>query len=122
METFTWAEEFYSISPKALDFIRRVLPLPNKQLINSQFTKSRRILSDTLQDSDRIGELIALLEKLRLANLFSDRTIILAVDAVAFRLNVTITEQLEVCGLKNLKPLDDSDLFTEFLKDPLDFA
>jgi hypothetical protein len=62
------------------------------------------------------------LEKWRPANLFDDRTIILAVDVVAFRPNVTVTEEGEVRGLKNLKRLDESDLFTEFLKDPPDFA
>jgi hypothetical protein len=121
METLAWAEQLHDISPKALDFIRRVLPLPSEQLMNSKFTKSRGILSDALQDSDRIGALIALLEKSRRANLFDDQTIILAVDAVAFRPNVTITEEGKVRGLRNLKRLDDSDRFTEFLKDPLDF-
>jgi hypothetical protein len=53
---------------------------------------------------------------------FDDRTMILVVDAVAFRPNIAITEEGDVRGLKNLKRLDDPDLLTEFLKDPPDFA
>jgi hypothetical protein len=122
VETLAWAEELHNIWPKALDFLCRVLPLPSEQLLRSKFTKGHRILSDALQDSDRIGELISLLEKSRPANLFNHRTIILAFDIVAFRPNVTITEEGEVRGLKNLKRLDDPDLFTEFLRHPPDFA
>jgi hypothetical protein len=44
------------------------------------------------------------------------------VDVVAFWPKVTITEVGEVHGLTNLKRLDDPELFTEFLKDPRDFA
>jgi hypothetical protein len=54
-------------------------------------------------------------ETSRPANLFDDRTIILAVDVVASRPNVTITEEGDVRCLKNLMPLDDPDLTTEFL-------
>jgi hypothetical protein len=105
-----------------LDLIRRALIILSERLINSKFTESRRILLDALQDSDRIGELMALWEKSRPANLFDHRIIILAVDAVALRSNITITEGGEVRGLKNLKRLDDPDLFTRFLKGPPAFA
>jgi hypothetical protein len=40
----------------------------------------------------------------------------------ALRPNVTIAEEGEVHGLKNLKRLDGPDLFTEVMKDPLAFA
>jgi hypothetical protein len=45
-----------------------------------------------------------------------DRTIVLAVDAVAFRPLVTVTDG-EVRGPKHLKHLDDHNSFTHFLKD-----
>jgi hypothetical protein len=50
------------------------------------------------------------------------RIIILAVDAVAFRPLVIISEDGEVRGLKYLKQIHDPDLFRHFLEDPEAFA
>jgi hypothetical protein len=121
IETLLWTEEIHAVSPQALQVVRKVLDLPCESLLNSKFTRSRRIVSDALQDSNRIGELIDLWEQSCRSTRHS-RTVILAVDAVAFRPLVTITEDGEVGGLKHLKHLDDPDLFTEFLRDPESFS
>jgi hypothetical protein len=47
----------------------------------------------------------------------SDGSIVLAVDAIAFRPLVTITEEGQIRGLKYLNRLDDEDIFTHFLRD-----
>jgi hypothetical protein len=120
IETLAWAEEIHASSPQTHEIVRKVLPLPTDRLLNSKFTKDRRIISDVLQDSNRMGELIALWEKSSRATGHWD--VILAVDAVAFRPLVTVTEDGEVHGLKNMTRLADTDMFTEFLRDPPAFA
>jgi hypothetical protein len=121
VETLAWAEEIHMISPQALEVVGKVIPVPSESLINSKFTKTRQVISDALQDSDRLGELINLWDQSG-ARSRSERTVVLAVDAVAFRPLVTVTENGEVAGLKRLTQLDSPDLFTEFLRDPQAFS
>jgi hypothetical protein len=116
-----WAEEIHSISPKALEVVGKVITLPSESLLNSKFAKTRRVWSEALQDPERVGELIAVWNQSG-ATTPSERTVVLAVDAVAFRPLVTVTENGEVTGLKHLTQLENPDLFTEFLRDPHAFA
>jgi hypothetical protein len=94
-----------------------VLPIPSESLINSRFTRDRRFVSGALQDDSRIVEVIELWEQTVLHDIL-DRTIVLAIDAVAFPPLATVTDDGEVRGLKHLKHFHDQNIFTHFLKDP----
>jgi hypothetical protein len=114
LETLIWAQEIHVTSSTTLDLIRRSLPLSREPVVNSRFVRDRPIIAAALQDLDRIGELIQSWEKSLLSNV-SDRSIVLAVDAIAFRPVVTIPEEGEIQGLRHLNRLDDETIFTRFL-------
>jgi hypothetical protein len=122
IDTLAWTEEIHASSAHTLEIVRKVIPLPTERLLNSKFTQDRRLVSDALQNSDRIGELITIWEKSTPSISSSHRDVILSVDAVAFRPLVTVSEDGEVHGLKNLTRLEDPDIFAHFLRDPPAFA
>jgi hypothetical protein len=95
LETLIWTQEIQAISPAALDFIRRAFPLPSEPFLNSRLTRDRQIIAAALQNLDRIGELIQLWEKSLPPN-GSGRSVILAVDVIAFRPVVTTIEEGEI--------------------------
>jgi hypothetical protein len=121
LETLLRAREIHSVSPQAWRLIRDVLPLPGESLLFSKFTECRRIISHALQDAKRVPELLDLWHQAVPPDV-TDRTFILAVDAVDFRPLVTIDETGEVHGLKTMAHLGDQDLFTQFLVQPSAFA
>jgi Na+/phosphate symporter len=84
VETLAWAEEIHTISPHALEVVGKVISVPSETLINSKFAQTRRVMSEALQDSERMHELIDLWNQSG-ARTASERTVVLAVDAVAFR-------------------------------------
>jgi hypothetical protein len=92
-----WAEELHPINLNAWDFVRNVFCLPSERLLNSGFVKQRHIISDALQDSERIPELIGIWKKGRPPSV-PDHRVKLTVDAVAFRPLVAVTEKGEVEG------------------------
>jgi hypothetical protein len=98
IDTFIWAQKIHAACPAARDTARRVLPLPGEFLLNLRSARDRRFVSGALQDESRIGEVIELLEQ-AVPHDIPDRTIVLAVDAVAFCPLVTVTDDGEVCGL-----------------------
>jgi hypothetical protein len=121
METLVWTEELHSISAAALRHVRAVLPLPGESLLNSRFAKQRRLLSNALMDIARLPELMDLWRE-GIPEGVTGQSVVLAVDAVAFRPLVTISEEGKVCGLKHLDTLGDQDLFTHLLRDPVAFS
>jgi hypothetical protein len=121
IDTLVWAQQLHAISPSALDHVRAVFPLPGESLINARFAQNRRAVSAALQDMARVSEVIALWMQ-TVPPEIPGREIVLAVDAVAFRPLVTITENGEIEGLKHLKRLDDKNLFEHFVLDPISFA
>jgi hypothetical protein len=58
IDALIWAEGIHVASPAALDTVLRVLPLPSESLLNSQFAPDRRFVPGTLQDDNRIEEVI----------------------------------------------------------------
>jgi hypothetical protein len=120
IETLVWAQQLDAISPAALEFVRHVLPLPGENLLNSRFAEDRTVISATLQGAEPVRELIVFWGK-GLPKDVDDRSIVLAVDAIAFRPLVTVTEDGVVHGLKHLRHLDDEDLLTHFHSDPAVF-
>jgi hypothetical protein len=99
IETLVAGQELHAISPPALHLVRQVFRLPRDSLLNSWFAKQPRVIADAFQDSPRLEELIALWQH-RSAEDVKDRSIGVAVDPVAFRPFVTITEGREVMGSK----------------------
>jgi hypothetical protein len=120
-ETLLWAQEIHAISPHALAVVRKVIPLPGEPLLSRKFTQQRRLISEALQDENRLGEMMELWER-GLPQDAGDRSLILAVDAVAFRPVITVDEDGFIHGLKDQVRLDDQDLFDTFLKHPPEFA
>jgi hypothetical protein len=121
LETLLSARELHSISPQVWRVVRRVLPLPSASLFHMRYAETGRIITDALQDDCLIDEVLNLSEK-SLPMHTSDRTVILACDAVAFRPLVTVDKDGTVHGLKNVTRLDDQDLFAHFLQNSLEFT
>jgi hypothetical protein len=77
--------------------MRTALSLPREPLLNSRFVRDCRFIAAALRDLDGIGELIQLWEKSLPPNV-SDHSIVLAVDAIAFHLVVTIQRREKFGG------------------------
>jgi hypothetical protein len=105
----------FTRSPRAWRVVRRVLPLPSASLLHVRYAETGRIIVDALQDDSLIREVLERGGK-SLPPRTSDRTGILARDAVAFRPLVTVDEDGTVHGLKNVTRLDDQDRFKQFLR------
>jgi hypothetical protein len=110
LETLVWAQRIHDISPHAWGAVRKVLPFPSEQLLQSKCAETRGI-SDAVVDSSRIGELINPWKKARPPDV-ENCQVVLAFDEAAFRPVITIFEDGRVDDLKTMDRLDSSDLFS----------
>jgi hypothetical protein len=108
IEKLIWTRQIQAACPAALEIVRQVMPLPGERLLNSRLAETRRILSDALQDISRIGRSIERWNH-AIPEDVTDRRIILAIDAVAFRPLVAINENGELRGLKYLEQSPDNE-------------
>jgi hypothetical protein len=79
-----------------------VLPLPSDHLLRLHFSEPRALIANALLNVSQMWYLIQLCERANSGAIECPR-IVLAVDAVAFRPRVTVDENGEVGGLKNLQ-------------------
>jgi hypothetical protein len=118
--TMLWARQIYDVSPTAWDLVRKVFPLPSDRVLRTSFSEVRSAVSDALLDIDKID---SIMELWRRANpeLATDSSVILAVDAVAFRPVVTISEDGTIDGLNHIDEID-ADLFDKLVGQPQAFV
>jgi hypothetical protein len=105
-ETLIWRRKIYDISPAAWEAIRDVLPLPSDRLLRLRFSEPRALIADALLNVDQMWDLIQLWEKAN-SGAIENR-----------RLRVTVNENGEVGGLKDLQQLEEIDIFQQFLRVP----
>jgi hypothetical protein len=120
-QTLIWPRKIYDISRVVWEAIRDVFPLPSDCLPRLRFSDPRPLIADALLNVNKMWHLIQLWEQAN-SGAIENRQIVLAVDAVAFRPRVTVNENEEVGGLKNLQQLEEIDIFQQFLTSPVDFA
>jgi hypothetical protein len=120
-ETLHWAWRVYQRSSATWELVHDVIPLPSHTTLQTHFAATGTVLSEALIDIDQVGTLIQRWEGSH-PDTASDRRVVLAVDAVAFRPRVTISEDGEVEGLDDLTRLPDPDLFEQYLLHPKEFT
>jgi hypothetical protein len=100
-ETLLWARQIHDISPAAWEAIRAVLPLPSVSLLHSKFAAIRSAVSHALLEVTEIGSLLH--PWMRDGHLVqADLPVVLAVDAVAFRPSILVSEDGSIEGLNGL--------------------
>jgi hypothetical protein len=119
-ETMIWARQVYDISERAWDIVRKVLPLPSDRLLRDAFRESRSAICHGLLDT---AEIRSVLDPWMQANqsLSSTTSVVLAVDAVAFRPLITVHENGTIDGLNEINDIDP-DLFDKLVGQPQAFA
>jgi hypothetical protein len=90
-------------------------------MLRSRFSETRAFIADTLLNVSQMWHLIQIWEQANSGAIEKCR-IVLAVDSVTFWPGVTVNENGEVGGLKDLQQLEEIDIFQQFHASPVDFA
>jgi hypothetical protein len=86
-----------------------------------RFPEPHALVADALLNVSQIWHVIQLWEQAN-SGAIENHPILLALDVVALRPRVTVNENDEVGGLKDLQQLEEIAIFQQFLASPVDFA
>lgn len=121
-ETYDFAFSQYQTSFTAYQALRKELPLPSQQILNSHFSERISDLNDRLLSTDGALELV---KEWRIANHISSKdfiSCILSVDALCFRPEISVSPNGDVSGIQNFIHDDRTDIFQTFSEDPDQFV
>jgi hypothetical protein len=121
IETMLFARKICDCSHAAYEIVRQEFSFPSQMLLASSFLDERSRVSKDLLTLESVPNVIQYWNK---SNDVENKSvevfpIILAVDAVTFKPNVTVDEEGNVNEIQGLKNLKDIDLFQEFVLNQL---
>jgi hypothetical protein len=99
------ARQVYDISERAWDVMRKLLPFPSNRLLRDAFRESRSAICHALLDTEEIATN---------PSFSSGISVVLAVDAAAFRPLITVHENGTIDGLNQINDID-TDLFDKLM-------